>query len=668
MTARSLPRSLACLLWMAVVPPLPAMGVEMPFAGRFSKELSSVRAASGESADLPFLVSRAQEFLTPDVDVPFLQRTALGDEDKLAARFALCVLARTGGESARNALYAAIIERPRFALPVLIYAHWHDVRSIASRLIVEGQEPVVRMAGANLLAMVGDRGSAEALNRGRRDETDPSVQKAMEAAASRIQKREARLLEEERDGWYSQELRYAVLLSRASLHRSLEAGLGLAAQNATQKGETFSVRFLRARIQDRIGSDQMLAVALAGAQQEADLANDISGLAQQPGWEGNLARAALVAIGSDGAPKAIDKEMKPNALAGFEEDFAQALQDARKKMDRFQWEHNALSPYEPAGCRLASRYPEIGLEALEAKIADKDAAGVMNLGWVVLANLANRQEVKQLILQRALAGDRCAVLALSFMPAGPREEVARAVAVRGTDWRTRVDVVELLAHCGDADTIETLSGLQEKEENPRVREAMTQALRCLRTKLKQPASEREAWTACGLQYWRALREAPMTRLCNEAYSIAAHRLNEGGVRCPAPFLKCQVAGRDQIGIILAGIQREAELVPCLKDILSGQDEVLRRLAMVSLIRIGYEDAMDAIRDEMRPGDTEHNKAIAHLLSMYGTGSSVELLERLVSDEEYRASWPDFREAIKQLKQRIEQHKQAEPQPSSNTKP
>ncbi len=356
------------------------------------------------------------------------------------------------------------------------------------------------------------------------------------------------------------------------------------------------------------------------------------------------------------------------SLAGFEEDFAQALQEAKKKVYHARWEWYALSPYEPAGCRLASRHPEVGLESLEAKIADKDAAGVMNLGWIVLANLANRQEVKQLILQRALAGDRCAVLALSFMPAGPREEVARAVAVRGADWRTRVDVVELLAHCGDADTIEILSGLQEKEENPRVREAVAQALRCLRTKLKQTATDREAWTACGLQYWRALREAPMTHLYNERYSIAAHRLNEGGVRCPAPFLKCQVAGRDQIGIILAGIQREAELVPCLKDILSGQDEVLRRLAMVSLIRIGYEDAMHAIRDEMKPGDTERNRSVAHLLSLYGTGPSVDLLERLVSDEEYRASWPDFRQAIERIRPRLKQQKQVEPQPTSNSKP
>jgi hypothetical protein len=277
--------------------------------------LSNTKATAGEWEEISVLLSEASKLERADIaiDVPFLRKTALESEDQRAVRLALCVLARKGGDEARDVFYTVITKRPVWGVQILYFADLNDVRSVASRLVMEAQEPAARIGGANLLAAAGDKQSAEILKKEIENTTDASVRRAMQRAVSRIDARERNVPAEEREEWCRQELRYETLMREAFSYRALEAGVGIAAMSAAERGEKFTASFLRDKIENGDQSTAMLAIALAGEGRVAELVDEISSLADDSGGQGVVARAALVRMGGDAALEAIAKQIKPAA-------------------------------------------------------------------------------------------------------------------------------------------------------------------------------------------------------------------------------------------------------------------------------------------------------------------------------------------------------------------
>jgi len=361
----------------------------------------------------------------------------------------------------------------------------------------------------------------------------------------------------------------------------------------------------------------------------------------------------------------------PSLAADPSQSLEKALMQAAKAVEatardehlNWRW----LSPYEKAGADLASRFPDADIEFLKAQAENEKGDSVRKLAWVVLANLADHQkDARDMVSGRAIAGDRLAILSVSFMPEVAMKEVAECLVRQEGYWEGKQDIVELLGFIGDEDSLKALNDLVSRDNESLARPAAINALSCLQEKLKQTAAEQQAWSQCGVRCWRAMLEVSKPRLIGVEYVWAAEHVANSGVKCPVSFLRCYIKGGGVLAIILAGIQREPELVEDLGAAAQSDSSLQRGKALGSLMRIGNKGAMDVLLKQMKPGATEENNRIAQILADHGTSASVELLERLVRDEKYSESWPTFKEAINKINERLEREKkQSESQPTTN---
>jgi HEAT repeat protein len=313
----------------------------------------------------------------------------------------------------------------------------------------------------------------------------------------------------------------------------------------------------------------------------------------------------------------------------------------------------SLSPYEKAGDVLASRFPDADFEFLKAQAENEEGDSARKLAWMVLAKLASHQkDARDMVSGRAIAGDRLAILAVSFMPEAVRKEVAESLVRQEGYWQGKQDLVELLGFIGDEDSLKALNDLVGRNNERLARPAAIGVLPCLQEKLKQTAAEQQVWSQRGVCCWRAMLEVEEPRLVGPEYVWAAEHVANSGVRCPVSFLKCRIKAGDVLAIVLAGIQKEGELIEDLGVAAESNSVLQRGKALESLVQIGNKDAMDVLSRLMKPGATEENNRIAQVLADMGTESSAGLLERLVRDERYRDSWPAFEEAIKHIRERL----------------
>ncbi len=346
---------------------------------------------------------------------------------------------------------------------------------------------------------------------------------------------------------------------------------------------------------------------------------------------------------------------KKAAEPPFDEAFAEAVKTAeapkeREKYSRF--DSCSLTPYARAGMDLATRYPAIDLQKLQKAIAGKKNTPAGRLAWVVLANLADREDARNVILCRAIEGDKTAILAISFMPPVAREDTAAEVVVRCGNTGGMADAIELLGCIGDNGTVEFLE-VAAKIPNEDVSLAAARALDCLKEKLRQAPTVQQVWTMYELRYWRTVREIAGADLGDADYDRVVEWLHEKNAKYPVQFLRCRINTGDPLAILLAGLQREKSLIDDLSAAAEAGNSRNRDMAFVSLARIGRWDAMAVLADQMKPDALEDNRNVAKVLASYGTDAAVELLKRLADDENYSRSKPVFEEAVKYLKQRLE---------------
>jgi HEAT repeat protein len=311
----------------------------------------------------------------------------------------------------------------------------------------------------------------------------------------------------------------------------------------------------------------------------------------------------------------------------------------------------ALSRHEKAGADLAAKYPDVDIKLLEERLKNTEDASVRSLAWVTLAKLSERKDAREIVYRRALTGDKLAILSVSFMPGKTRNEVAESIAIQGKTWECRTDMIELLSYIGDANSLKVLNELVELNKTGNVRQAAIKSMPCIHEKLKQPATEQVMWSQCGLRFWQATRE--IERPCNlyGEFPWIVNRIGSSGMKCPISFLRYRINSGDTIAIMLAGIQKESQLIECLGAATDTDSALQRGGAIESLIQIGNKDAMNELFKHLKPSAQEENRRILQILADCETSASVELLEQLIEDKEYRDLWPAIKQAIAGHKER-----------------
>lgn len=343
----------------------------------------------------------------------------------------------------------------------------------------------------------------------------------------------------------------------------------------------------------------------------------------------------------------------PARSADTPDAFGKAFEKAAESVDRHgkDWEHRdvwSLTPFDAVGDDLLSKFPDADVEFLKVALTNDHDQGVSNLAWIMLAKLSDHKEARDVIIKQACnekdlgtpdyARARQAVLAVSFMPDAVRKEVAETIATQAKQWEFRKDMVELLSHIGDEESVKVLEKIS-KDERGHLQQSAVDALAYRQERLKQAADEQAAWTQCGILYWRVNREVDTPADYFGKYTWAAELLNITGVKFPVSFLRYHIKAGDRTAAILAGIQKETELV----------DDLDAVGALGSLIKIGNKEAMDALSKHITP---ENASRIAESLGKSGSHEAAKLLERLLKDENYKDSWPVFERTLESINERL----------------
>ncbi len=361
----------------------------------------------------------------------------------------------------------------------------------------------------------------------------------------------------------------------------------------------------------------------------------------------------------------------PARAAELSDTYDKAIADVQPTVRATWWKgrlnSQALSPFEKLGSNLAAKFPKADIQFLKAKIANKKDFVGRQVAWVMLAKLANRKDARNVILQHINDDDPLrwkAILAISFMPTAVRKDAAMFSATRIGCEVDIMEMIELVGYIGDEKTVKFLNKFAKQHKTGVIHEAIIRTLNGLQEKIKQSASEQKVWTQAGVRFWRAYREVEQPIVPKMKYLWAAELVANSGVKCPVSFLrrkikdgditKRHVLAKDIMAIILAGVQKEPELVSDLDRVVTASSRRLRwDWAVISLVRIGNKAAMDIVYKQMKPDDAEKNKNIAETLATYGTKSAVAMLEKLSKDEKHKASWPVFELRLKRLKSRLD---------------
>jgi hypothetical protein len=335
------------------------------------------------------------------------------------------------------------------------------------------------------------------------------------------------------------------------------------------------------------------------------------------------------------------------APGAYETEFAKAVDTVLStgKGQRLIWQ--AISPYEQVGADLASKFPTADLDFLSARTKNKDDQFSQKLAWVVLAKLSDRKEAREMVIEQAAAGNLSAMFAIALMPETVRREAAESVVRLTKSEETKGSIVTLLGGVGNAQDERLLDDLLRDDENRGVRHAAQASLVFLREKLGRKAEEQRLWSQCAAVCWQGNCEASRPSVPLMKYWWAAEVVVASGVKCPVAFLRCLIKQGEGIAIVLAGLQKEADLI---EDLERAAETDLADLAIGNLIQIGTKEAMDAVSRQFKAGALARNKQLVEMLRDSKSSEAIQRLERLGQDEHFKDLRPSIEDAIKRINQ------------------
>ncbi len=242
------------------------------------------------------------------VDAAFLRQIVGADKVATRVKLAVLVLGRTGGKEARDCLYTLLVNKPKVGGEVAFYMSPNDVRDAAERMLANRKEAKLRIAAARWLVLVGDEKSLALLKRMSAGVDDETVLGTLNGAISELTRRLNDTPKDMRLQWAMQELRCLRARKETIHYRSWAGGIGRAAQLVVGEGP-LSVPYLRSQIK----RGNMLAVAIAGGQQETSLVDEIANMhiSKRGGEDGSIWMGSLGSIGNAAAMGVLAKEIKP---------------------------------------------------------------------------------------------------------------------------------------------------------------------------------------------------------------------------------------------------------------------------------------------------------------------------------------------------------------------
>jgi len=313
----------------------------------------------------------------------------------------------------------------------------------------------------------------------------------------------------------------------------------------------------------------------------------------------------------------------------------------------------AVAEYVPLADQLVTMKAsgELGFLITAAKQAD--ASMTRKLARLTLARLAEHSKAADAICELASRGDDEAVLLIAYMPSAIACQACKRLVENAKEGNIKAAAIDFLAVAGNRDTLELLTALKGREANQYVVESLAGAIPCLEEKVKLPPEQQEEWSRQGISCWAAIREAPRPRLVGMEYELAAKELRKQGVKCSVPFLRNRIKAGDPLAVVLAGEQKEAELVDELVALLSAKKPEQAHAAKVALARIGTKEAVEALLRNVTPEGKAENQSIAWLLADNSGEIALRELERLLADDRFRESHPSLREAVESLRGRLD---------------
>ncbi len=283
-----------------------------------SDSQQALAAVSSPTTDPPVMmfedvntvaVGIASEYTDP-ASVEFLKTQAKTRETGKAAMLVLAKLAGTN-ETAKDALRELSGDSDysvrRDAVTALGYVDPNQARTMAESLLDLAMPTETRRGAVELLAAIGDAASLEMLRQWRLVEKDPYVGLSLASTLRELEHRLTQVPPDHQASWAEQEIAFWRTLRQSPMFRKVDAENGFAAAFLNSQGRQFSRDFLEHKLRDR----NMLAIAIAGYQQEAWAVPFLKPCAGLTGSAGDYARGSLGAIATEEAIRAMEDTIWP---------------------------------------------------------------------------------------------------------------------------------------------------------------------------------------------------------------------------------------------------------------------------------------------------------------------------------------------------------------------
>ena len=258
------------------------------------------------------LSAAADQFISSCNDaeaIAFLQGRIGDPNSSKLAMISLAKLAPTS-QAAKDVLYDSIYAGNGSGMEALGYLEPDMCGILAKPLLIQSGVLEVRKPAAEILGATGDATTVEMLKTARYTTGEKSrLRRAIDSAITKLQYKLASVPFEEQHKWSREDLLlWRILRETPDLSRIGSAVYGEAAMAVKEQGRRIS----RSLLEYKVISEDLMGIALVGAQREAWAVEQLAGYATRGDNVGDFSRTALMNIGTPEAVAALQNSLLPD--------------------------------------------------------------------------------------------------------------------------------------------------------------------------------------------------------------------------------------------------------------------------------------------------------------------------------------------------------------------
>ncbi len=320
----------------------------------------------------------------------------------------------------------------------------------------------------------------------------------------------------------------------------------------------------------------------------------------------------------------------------------------------------------PYAARLAGKNAQVDVAFFQQIVAKAGEAPIRVKLAALILGRTGIKETRDCLLTLLVDKPMIAAQVVSHMSPNNLRGVAKHILATKKEAKLQIAATRWLWHVGDKGSLTMLKKMSEEVADATIRDELQIAIGMVTERLNNtPEGMEHQWIMQEVRYWRAQRDTGPCIVRTGTIIMIADLLAKEEAFSTA-YLRYKLRRGDPVAVVLAGRQRETSLVNDIQKIRGHHLDL--GLKITSLLMIGNTAAMDAIVKEIKPGATKANKRIADILVYHGGKSSVAILKKLSKDKKYKASWPSFKEVLKDFERRPQAIEPSSDGPKEKAKP